>query len=712
MTAARRLLVALALCLGVASVVAGLAVAVVGFAPIPYGDSLSFFRKFFDAGGWQGYGLAELVSLHNEHRIIIPNLWFLADIWLFSATQVSLIAGVVVSALAHAALLSWIFRRLGHERAAFWIFSAVAVGAALSPAAWENLVWGFQVQFIQVWLFATLAFVALAVGDIRRRWGRTFAAMALGLASTYSMANGLLVWPLLAALALWRGVGRGPALLLAAVGVAVLVGEVFGFRPHPKHSNPLESVQHPLAVAHYALRYLTSGVAAIGPLARDLLGVGLVGSVAIIAADALLHRQRYRAEHGVLLAVAGFAVGAALLTALGRVGFGLWQADASRYATPSLLFILACLGLLMDRAAATRRADGAPLIGAAGSLLLIPGLLIPLADLPAIAGSRDSRINAIVSHLAGGYRPSTLAALFPIPSTVPPRMLNQLDRNDLGPFAVRRRFMPPPDALAGPVTIPQEACRGHVDGVASDPVNGLVVWGWATAAGSTEAPRWVLAVGADGAVLAWGGSLIWRPDVAQALESRWGGRGFSATGPAPAEGAVSVVGLFADGRRCRIATGVRPRPPRFLAALPDRARPASAGDWTVTEGSAPRSLGSGEPPPAVLPAVGSVGLRSSRFAAHLDIAAGDVPVDLLVPVRTGPYPVAVRIAVVDAGTGDEVEAHDFGRPSTDGWSWLVFRGTRDAAGQRLRLRASASGEGRWQGVAVGRPYWLPVAPGG
>ncbi|GHD61809.1 hypothetical protein GCM10017083_49680 [Thalassobaculum fulvum] len=700
---------AVVLVLGLASAAAGLAIAVVGFAPIPFGDSLSFFRKFFDAGGWDGYGLAELYRRHNEHRIVVPSLFFLLDIGLFRAGQAFLIAVIVVSSLAHAAVLAWLFRRLGHRGPLLAAFAAIAAGTALSPLAWENLVWSFQVQFIQVWLFATLAFAALAVGD-GGQWRRVGGAVVFGLASTYTMANGLAVWPLLVGLAWWRGVRGAPFWLLAAVAAAVVAVEVTGFRPHGTHSDPAETLLQPLAVGHYALRYLTTAVAALGPTARDVLGGVLVLAVGGLAVDAVARPARYRAEHGVLLALAGFVIAAALLTALGRVGFGLAQADASRYATPSLLFLVVVLALALDRVAG-RPSWAMAGAGGAAAVLLVPGLILAWKDLPAIAGSRDSRVNAIVEYLAGGYRPAAALSLFPRSSVVPARVLERLDAAGLGPFAERARFMPPADALRDPGRPLAAMCRGAVDGAVSDPVNGVQVWGWAADTASDAQPRWIVATGADDTVVAWGASLVWRPDVAAALGTRWGGRGFMATGDQAVDGPLTVYGVFDDGRRCAIATGIAAVPPRFLSGLPASAHPAS-GAWTVTDGGGPAGAGPGDPPPAATPAVGSLGLPSSRFEATLDLIPSAGPAELLVPVRTGPYPVGVTITVIDPATGGTLDGHGFGRPSADGWTWLVLRGTRSAPGHLLRLRATATGEGPWQGVAVGRPYWLPAAPQG
>ena len=88
--------VVLAVALGLLSALAGIAVAVIAFEPIPFADFMDFYRRFFEVGGWSGYTFAELYQRHNEHRLLVPRLWFLADLGLFNGTQWFLIVTIVL----------------------------------------------------------------------------------------------------------------------------------------------------------------------------------------------------------------------------------------------------------------------------------------------------------------------------------------------------------------------------------------------------------------------------------------------------------------------------------------------------------------------------------------------------------------------------------------------------------------------------------------
>ena len=469
-----------ALALGAVSAAAGLAFAIVDFAPIPFADSVDFFRQIRKVGGLEHFGLEQLYARHNEHRLVIPRLWFLLDTVAFDATQAFLIVVTVLSSLVHAAVLALLFRSLGHRGWPLWAFAGAAVGAVLSPGQWENLVWGFQVQFVQVWLFATLAFVAVAHASGKAAWWLVPAGILAGLASTYSMANGMLVWPLLVALALWRGLRGGPLVLLLAAAVAVLAFQAAGFKVHPGHGDPIKTIAEPGKLLLYAFRYLTNGIGAIGSLGQEIIGALLTLAVIGIAIDAIVRRPRYSPTHAVLLAIAGFIIGAALATALGRVNFGVGQANATRYATPSFIFLLVTGALLLERLLRVQSVQlkaGVTAVGVA--LLLVPGLVDGVRHVPAALGERDGRINAIATYIAGGYRPLELKPLYPFLPVRPYRMLHLMDAQGWGPFADRERFVPPAALLGAADPSPSGACRGNIEFALSDPVDGVVVSGWA-----------------------------------------------------------------------------------------------------------------------------------------------------------------------------------------------------------------------------------------
>ena len=115
------------------------------------GASFDFIEARLDGD----VGLADFWAQHNEHRIVVARLQFLADYGLFDGTNVFLFAAIAV-VVARARRSSFAAAVYLDTRDRLLALGTLAVGdaATLSPAGWENLTWAFQVQFVQVFLFA------------------------------------------------------------------------------------------------------------------------------------------------------------------------------------------------------------------------------------------------------------------------------------------------------------------------------------------------------------------------------------------------------------------------------------------------------------------------------------------------------------------------------------------------------------------------------
>lgn len=701
--------------LGVVVALTGIGLTFLIYTPVPFGDQIDFFRRFYEAGGWQNYGLAELYARHNEHRLVVPRLWFLADLRWFDGRQVLTFGGILASAAMHAVLLALLFRGLGSRGWAAVVFLLVALGAMLSPAQWENLTWGFQIQFVQVWLFATLAFAFLAWTPVGERNAEPrivliLLALLSALASTYSMMNGIVVWPLLLLLAWWRRLPGWSVGTIAAVGAAVIAVEVYGFTVHAGHGDPSETIKQPLDLLRYAARYLTAGVSVIGTLGQEVLGGVLMVYALAMGMWAIVWRNRFRPAHAALLAVAGFVIGAALMTGLGRLPFGLGQANSGRYATPSLVFLLAMGALVFDQIRSLNRRSLTVWASVVGVLLLlVPGLVDGLKPLPDLIDRRDARRHAVTAFLAGGYRPDALKAIYPLWPINAQSMLTNLSRTGEGPFAVIEDFQAPV-GLGTYVALPERICAGQIIGVRNDPVDGVVATGWVPT-GIGRWPEWVLATDTQDRVIAWGLART----VPVEGHPDGNGRGFEAIGPwgGAAVEAVNLIGVLSKDRYCRIAETVVPETPRFVEQVETILGSASPAPWRIVEGDADAAGTSSVPPPAgAALAIGSFDKSDARFVAEASVVPLPKPAILALPVRTGDYPIDVRVDVVAADDA-VIDGYGFGRPSAPGWNWLLLRGPAEGfvGKSDLRLRVTAPGRQQWRAVAVGRPVWIPLDQG-
>jgi hypothetical protein len=293
-------------------------------------------KMFTNQLTWQ-----ELWRTHNEHRIVLPRLIMLGLARLTGwddGYEVALNLGLA-SATCLALLAQWrsTTARLGWAGANGLVPLISLLVFALTQ--WENWVWGWQMVYYLHTLAAIGSLLLLTNWD--GHWWRWLGAAALGLAATFSLGMGLLIWPigLLVLLLLWRA-RAAPQLWSAGLWALVgLLAYVLYFTDYPRlpGPSPLQVVlQQPLDLAHYVFNFLGSPV-----LTYDYAYVfGFLGLVAWWGAAFWLARRSWP-NIQLLLPYVGlglYSQAGAAMVAVSRLQFGTHQAIASRYVTLSYPF--------------------------------------------------------------------------------------------------------------------------------------------------------------------------------------------------------------------------------------------------------------------------------------------------------------------------------------------------------------------------------------
>ena len=312
---------------------------VTSYSSLPFWDGWEEFR--FAASGGDLLSPGWLWRLHNEHRMIIPKLFLAADVRLFGARQVFLLASIFAIQLTHLALLCWSMRALGGWRGALWRSgTGLAAFCLFCPSQHENFVWSFQVDFVLPQLMASLSFVALALYWIEfkaqpeMRPSPKFLVISIlaALGATFSLASGSLVWPLLIAAALYLRLPRPAILSFAAVAAVSLSLYLYHYVRPEWHANPAASLHYPLQVLKYCLAYFIS----VWPLTVQSIGLWLALPIVLLPVLPFIRKLGSFAIQLVLTTL--YCLATALLTAAGRLNFGVSQATSSRYQTVALLF--------------------------------------------------------------------------------------------------------------------------------------------------------------------------------------------------------------------------------------------------------------------------------------------------------------------------------------------------------------------------------------
>lgn len=485
---------------------------------VPYWDQWDLIPSFVAlADGSLRW--SDLLAQHNEHRIFFPRLVMLAlgvlTRWNVVAEMLLGVALAVANLLVLAALARPVLRLAG-TAARLWAAFTVSV-MVFSFTQWENWLWGWQIQWFLA-VLAAISSVALATGSLRsaRPWAHVSGAAAAAVVCQFSIASGAAVW-VVAGLVLACHRDRRRILPVWVLGAVVVTGlYLIGYVRPPHHPSPLVVLDRPGTFLLYFTYYLS------GPLGRTaMIGVAALVAFAGLAAIAFARHRREPELVVPWIAIAAFAGANAVLTGIGRVGFGADQGLSSRYVTIALLLsvTLVPLGILALRGWPWGRWSGLGVQVGAASLLT--GLVIA-GDVRGLRGFVDNnRQMTIARNCVLDVEAATddcLKMLFPDPSTVRTRT-TQLHRLHWSGFPAGDVWTTPDVSLTGPTgarsfhLYPEGGPFGWLD-TATVERGGLTVTGWARhPRGNLGVLRRVLVV-ADGAIIGEAEVTGTRPDVA------------------------------------------------------------------------------------------------------------------------------------------------------------------------------------------------------
>lgn len=526
--------------------------------PLPYLDQWSVVDEIgkIRDGSWS---VDDLWSQHNEHRPVIPRLFFYADYWLGDGENYLTAILMPAFQLVSAALIvgaAWLVvrdRRDGGPIAAGAL--AVALAMQFTTAQIENFITGYNVQFDCGFAFALGSFAALLLPGIRRHRRPLLppvaaAAIAVVLAALaqLSIANGLACWPLLALAAAWCGFPRRYWAAFIAVGALVTLLYFIGYERPPDGADPVEGIKHPLRLIEFFLLLMGSPFIVLfdTTVAKVLGAVALLSAVPLVV-DAIRRRDR---EAGVvfLYSVMAFVLIGTAIIAAGRSPLGEVQATSPRYAQGPAAY-WACLAILW----------GVALLRARGVLArLAPQFLFGFLVATALATYWDAvdpweeRFHSLGltedSIRSGVYDRNQIAFIYPPERAAEVVALISVLRD--GHYSVFNGSNDS-DYLGLPISTFQSrpaACVGAFDGsVPVDATEGAGVGGWAWDTSKSGLVDKVLLADSSGTIVGFANHRVPRPDVPPAVglvksdDSGWFGYSLASATP------VTAYALVADG---------------------------------------------------------------------------------------------------------------------------------------------------------------------
>jgi hypothetical protein len=276
------------------------------------------------------------------HRLVIPRLLFLADArWLSfgSLTWLTMLLQFIHIALL--IVLAWLL--LGRKSLAlFMIGAGVILNLMLSPFQMENFVWGMQTMFPLVFAAATGSFLCLSRASATWRPAFLALSVALALISSYTMPNGILIWPVLVVQSIYLKQNWKVGVTLAGIGTVVIVSYLWHYtRPLEMGMGVGGVLRHPID-AILLLGLIVGSPFRFTVHADIALGVVALVTTGYIYTRALWSRSLERRWFSALFAVLLFLLVSSISVVAGR----LTPADlhsASEDFMPGRYFTMICL---------------------------------------------------------------------------------------------------------------------------------------------------------------------------------------------------------------------------------------------------------------------------------------------------------------------------------------------------------------------------------
>jgi hypothetical protein len=268
--------------------------------------------------------LSFLWEEHFGHRPALARLLFILDAEIAGGTQVltktiSLSLSVLLAVLFAMLLLQQKQMSCGIRLIGVGLLLVVLLPTqqtANFSVGWNNAI------FSTIWFSVLALYLLIKSIEMTASGNRAFVllvcALLSGISGSYSMANGLLIWPIMF-LACARFQDWPRAIVVAIVGTLIIATY---FRDYQRTGMLLEALKQPAALLHYFIAFLGNPVMVLGLRVSTIFG-----ALGILLVIYYFFRQGWRINRNsptfwFLFSVCLFAVGTAGLTSVGRLGFG------------------------------------------------------------------------------------------------------------------------------------------------------------------------------------------------------------------------------------------------------------------------------------------------------------------------------------------------------------------------------------------------------
>ncbi|MFN6514484.1 MAG: hypothetical protein RMY29_008280 [Nostoc sp. CreGUA01] len=317
---------------------------------VPFGDDwdlVGLFGKI--SSGTANFG--DFFAQHNEHRIFFPKIIF--TILAFSSKW-NIKLEIYFSLLLVLINFFMLYKIAAHSdntnnNLLFHLFNFITCIINFSLTQYENWLWGFQIAWFLINTCLILAVFILTVPQkLHPNYKLLFASLCCLIAS-FSSAHGLVSWLVILPLVYLvegRTKQKKIRMLVWVVLFAFCVAIYFiDYEKPPRHPSILFILQQPLI----AYKYFFSLIGfSLGKYIWFPVVTGSIIFFSFLFFNILCLKNSqsvFFKKAAPWLSLGWFAILFALMTTVGRAGFGIEQATSSRYVSVSILLVISCLQL-------------------------------------------------------------------------------------------------------------------------------------------------------------------------------------------------------------------------------------------------------------------------------------------------------------------------------------------------------------------------------
>ncbi len=306
-----------------------------------YGVNGIWYDQWNDINVISHPSLGTLWAQHNEDRIFFPNLvvFVLSYTTHFNIHIEDYLNGLLLVAAAGLFILAHKRR----SRSTPWLYYCPVLIIMFSFVQVGNTLFGFQLAWYMVML--ALAGALFLLDRPVLNWSAFIGAMVFAVIGSFSSLQGLLIWPVGLVLLYSRSRANRFSIAWIAMGIVSAIVYFHHLSSAVAGTGGSYALNHPVLAMEFFFSAIGDIVGQQLPLEgrnNFIMALGIV--IVLVAIWILVTRGFRRDESGRPIGIALICYGLlfAMTIAAGRLNYGLFYADASRYTTFDLLTVVGC----------------------------------------------------------------------------------------------------------------------------------------------------------------------------------------------------------------------------------------------------------------------------------------------------------------------------------------------------------------------------------